>query len=112
MKGFGFIECPDAMQQFGRDVCMRKVQTHGIHAGMYVTFTLECSREGMPAAHDVLPLPSAPITPSPQVVEGEHVPKACKGFPAAVQSAGDFSEAAFIAALRTIRCVSSRNLSY
>lgn len=50
-KGFGFIECPELRQQFGRsDVFLNQAVEGGIVVGSTVSFVVELSKDGKPQA--------------------------------------------------------------
>merc|ERR1719436_1349853 len=52
-KGFGFIECPATLAQYGRDVFLHKALIGEMHVGSMVTFTYEVNKQGMPQAKEV-----------------------------------------------------------
>jgi len=53
-KGFGFIECPEAHQVYGRDVFLHKAQIGGFQIGSQVSFAVEMNKQTMPQARDLL----------------------------------------------------------
>eukprot|EP00435_Cladocopium_sp_Y103_P030284 s469_g7.t1 len=55
-KGFGFIDCPETMQQFGRDVFVHKFQLHesGAWVGQDVLFEVELNKTGHPQARNIV----------------------------------------------------------
>lgn len=52
-KGFGFIECPEAHQRFGRDVFLHKALKGDLPVGTPVIFTVETNKRDMPQARDL-----------------------------------------------------------
>lgn len=55
-KGFGFIECAAAHQQYGRDVFVHKATVgENVIVGTDVKFAVELNKQGMPQARDVWP---------------------------------------------------------
>lgn len=54
-KGFGFIECKETMQEFGRDVFIHRAQMveSGIWVGQEVYFEVELNKQGHPQARSV-----------------------------------------------------------
>lgn len=54
-KGFGFIDCPETMQLFGRDVFVHKFQLHesGAWVGQDVLFEVELNKTGHPQARNM-----------------------------------------------------------
>merc|ERR1740138_791713 len=54
-KGFGFIECAEAHQIYGRDVFLHKAQIGDFSIGQEVSFGVEMNRTNMPQARDLLP---------------------------------------------------------
>jgi len=65
-QGFGFIECPEAHEIFGRDVFLHKAQIGDLKVGTQVTYTVEMNRQGMPQARELATLDGRPPGPSPQ----------------------------------------------
>merc|ERR1719456_938692 len=53
-KGFGFIECPEAHQIYGRDVFLHKAQIGQFQIGSNVSFAVEMNKTNMPQARDLL----------------------------------------------------------
>eukprot|EP00434_Breviolum_minutum_P027564 symbB.v1.2.024381.t1/scaffold2305.1/size121121/4 len=55
-KGFGFIDCAETMQQFGRDVFVHKFQLHesGAWVGQEVLFEVELNKTGQPQARNMM----------------------------------------------------------
>merc|ERR1719201_2921774 len=53
-KGFGFIECPEAHQVYGRDVFLHKAQIASYQIGSQVSFAVEMNKTNMPQARDLL----------------------------------------------------------
>lgn len=53
-KGFGFIECPEAHQVYGRDVFLHKAQIAEFEIGRLVTFSVEMNKNQMPQARDLV----------------------------------------------------------
>jgi cold shock CspA family protein len=53
-KGFGFIECPEAHQIYGRDVFLHKAQIGDFEIGRLVTFAVEMNKNNMPQARDLI----------------------------------------------------------
>merc|ERR1719456_1006210 len=53
-KGFGFIECPEAHQIYGRDVFLHKAQIGQFQIGSQVSFAVEMNKQNMPQARDLL----------------------------------------------------------
>lgn len=51
-KGFGFIDCPEARAQFGRDVFIHKAEVGSLEVGTEVIFVLETNRDGFPQARE------------------------------------------------------------
>merc|ERR1719162_571522 len=49
-KGFGFIECPEAHQIYGRDVFLHKAQIGTYQIGSQVSFAVEMNKTNMPQA--------------------------------------------------------------
>lgn len=52
-RGFGFVDCRELFEQYGRDTFIHKAQLVGIEVGDAVQFSLGKNREGMPQALDV-----------------------------------------------------------
>eukprot|EP00746_Dinoflagellata_sp_MGD_P119127 gnl/MRDRNA2_/MRDRNA2_55088_c0_seq1.p1 gnl/MRDRNA2_/MRDRNA2_55088_c0~~gnl/MRDRNA2_/MRDRNA2_55088_c0_seq1.p1 ORF type:complete len:459 (-),score=145.28 gnl/MRDRNA2_/MRDRNA2_55088_c0_seq1:364-1740(-) len=52
-KGFGFIECSEARQLFGRDVFLPKAIKGDLAVGTSVSFTVETNKRNMPQAKDL-----------------------------------------------------------
>lgn len=53
-KGFGFIDCPEAQAQFGRDVFLHKANVGDMTVGTEVMFSVESNKQGMPQARDLV----------------------------------------------------------
>jgi cold shock CspA family protein len=53
-KGFGFIECAEAHQIYGRDVFLHKAQISNFQIGSQLTFAVEMNKNNMPQARDLL----------------------------------------------------------
>merc|ERR1719181_866656 len=53
-KGFGFIECPEAHQVYGRDVFLHKAQIGTYQIGSQVSFAVEMNKTNMPQARDLV----------------------------------------------------------
>lgn len=53
-KGFGFIDCPEAHQVYGRDVFLHKAQIATFQIGSQVSFAVEINKTSMPQARDLL----------------------------------------------------------
>jgi cold shock CspA family protein len=53
-KGFGFVECPEAHQIYGRDVFLHKAQIGNFQIGSQVSFAVEMNKTNMPQARDLL----------------------------------------------------------
>merc|ERR1719453_782553 len=53
-KGFGFIECPEAHQIYGRDVFLHKAQIANFKIGSQVSFAVEMNKSNMPQARDLV----------------------------------------------------------
>jgi len=53
-KGFGFIECPEAHQVYGRDVFLHKAQIGQFQIGSQVSFAVDMNKSNMPQARDLL----------------------------------------------------------
>jgi len=53
-KGFGFIECPEAHQVYGRDVFLHKAQIGTLQIGSQVSFAVEMNKTNMPQARDLM----------------------------------------------------------
>merc|ERR1712061_214947 len=53
-KGYGFIECPMAHAQFGRDVFLHKSNVGDMAVGTEVMFGVEVNKQGMPQARDLV----------------------------------------------------------
>lgn len=53
-KGFGFIDCPEAHQIYGRDVFLHKAQIANFQIGSQLTFAVEMNKNNMPQARDLL----------------------------------------------------------
>lgn len=56
-KGFGFIECPELFQVYGRDTWLHHAQLQHFQPGEFVEFTMALNKEGNPQALE-LALPS------------------------------------------------------
>jgi len=52
-KGFGFIDCPDAKEYFGRDVYVNKEFAAGLQTGQQVSFNVKLNRDMMPNVTEV-----------------------------------------------------------
>merc|ERR1719359_2614592 len=52
-KGFGFIECAEAHQVYGRDVFLHKAQIGDFEIGRLVSFAVEMNKNNMPQARDL-----------------------------------------------------------
>jgi len=52
-KGFGFIECPEAKEYFGRDVYVNKEFAAGLQTGQWVSFNVKLNRDMMPNVTEV-----------------------------------------------------------
>lgn len=54
-RGFGFIDCPEALRQFGRDVFIHRFQLAeaGLTVGQECTFEIETNKSGHPQARRV-----------------------------------------------------------
>merc|ERR1712070_777298 len=52
-KGFGFIECSEAHQLFGRDVFLAQANKGDLAVGTPVSFTVETNKRNMPQAKDL-----------------------------------------------------------
>jgi len=53
-KGFGFIDCPEAHQIYGRDVFLHKAQIASFQIGSQVSFAVEINKSNMPQARDLV----------------------------------------------------------
>ena len=54
-NGFGFIECPDALERFGADVFVHKNEVPSPwRIGQVVEFAVKTNARGQPQARDVL----------------------------------------------------------
>eukprot|EP00747_Dinoflagellata_sp_TGD_P107388 gnl/TRDRNA2_/TRDRNA2_170124_c3_seq1.p1 gnl/TRDRNA2_/TRDRNA2_170124_c3~~gnl/TRDRNA2_/TRDRNA2_170124_c3_seq1.p1 ORF type:complete len:417 (+),score=105.18 gnl/TRDRNA2_/TRDRNA2_170124_c3_seq1:139-1251(+) len=51
--GYGFIECPEAKEEYNRDVFVRNTDLKGYPVGTEVSFVLIVNKRGMPHAHQV-----------------------------------------------------------
>lgn len=76
-KGFGFINCPEIKEYFGRDVFVNKDLAAGLLSGTTVCFNCFLNKDGFPTAEAVIPCDPdwAPIPPdlslSQEVVDVE-----------------------------------------
>jgi len=52
-KGFGFIDCPEAKEYFGRDVYVNKEFAAGLQTGQWVSFNVKLNRDMMPNVTEV-----------------------------------------------------------
>merc|ERR1719291_313454 len=52
-KGFGFIECADLQQMYGRDVWVHHQQLNNFNVGDEVTFDMVLNKAGHPQAIDL-----------------------------------------------------------
>merc|ERR1719424_1271015 len=53
-KGFGFIDCGEAHQTYGRDVFLHKAQIANFQIGSQVSFAVEINKNNMPQARDLV----------------------------------------------------------
>jgi len=51
-KGFGFIECQEMYDKYGRDVFIHRKQLGDFEVGMDITFFCDANKEGMPQARE------------------------------------------------------------
>mmetsp|Transcript_18258 Transcript_18258/g.49061 ORF Transcript_18258/g.49061 Transcript_18258/m.49061 type:complete len:478 (-) Transcript_18258:135-1568(-) len=54
-KGFGFIQCPQTKDYYGRDVYVHKDLAYHLETGQTVSFNVKLNRDGMPNATAALP---------------------------------------------------------
>jgi len=54
-KGFGFIECPDLFEAYGRDTWLHNAQLQHFQVGEMVEFTMALGKDGNPQAQDLAP---------------------------------------------------------
>jgi len=54
-KGFGFIDCPDLFEFYGRDTWLHHAQVQHFQPGDVVEFTMALNKEGHPQALDLAP---------------------------------------------------------
>mmetsp|Transcript_85101 Transcript_85101/g.241152 ORF Transcript_85101/g.241152 Transcript_85101/m.241152 type:complete len:366 (+) Transcript_85101:71-1168(+) len=90
-KGFGFIDCPETLRAFKRDVFIHRFQMgeSGLWVGQDVTFEVELNRTGCPQARSVQPLDPDPWALSQE--QGFLGTQGCggpKGGPVARQAVG------------------------
>merc|ERR1719512_672183 len=64
-RGYGFIDCPELAQRFGRDVFIHQSQFEGLHVLDRVTFRIQM-KNGQPQASDVTPVEGQRQMPPPQ----------------------------------------------
>lgn len=64
-QGFGFIECPEVHQMYGRDVFLHKAQIGDFKVGTEVIFNIEPNKQGMPQARDIQTIDGQMPGPSP-----------------------------------------------
>eukprot|EP00929_Paragymnodinium_shiwhaense_P001896 TRINITY_DN102101_c0_g1_i1.p1 TRINITY_DN102101_c0_g1~~TRINITY_DN102101_c0_g1_i1.p1 ORF type:complete len:531 (+),score=156.01 TRINITY_DN102101_c0_g1_i1:102-1694(+) len=56
MKGFGFIECPESREKYGRDIFLLKSRKGDAQVGDIVSFEVEPGDKGLPQAKNVIVL--------------------------------------------------------
>lgn len=64
--GFGFIDCPDARNRFGRDVFIHRAQIGDLEVGQEITFLVEPNKGGMPQAREIRKLDGSKPGPAPK----------------------------------------------
>merc|ERR1719428_2639618 len=52
-SGYGFIDCPETFNQYGRDVFVHHVQINGFNTGDRVKFIVQRNSQGHPQAYDL-----------------------------------------------------------
>eukprot|EP00929_Paragymnodinium_shiwhaense_P115571 TRINITY_DN8453_c0_g1_i5.p1 TRINITY_DN8453_c0_g1~~TRINITY_DN8453_c0_g1_i5.p1 ORF type:complete len:256 (+),score=38.15 TRINITY_DN8453_c0_g1_i5:135-902(+) len=77
-QGFGFIECPEAHNTFGRDVFLHKAQVGDLKPKDEVFFSVEMNKSGFPQARDILTPDGRPPGPAPMNVAKGGTAKADK----------------------------------
>lgn len=70
-KGYGFIDCPEAKERFGRDVFIHRREMGGLEVGSDVEFSIELNEKGQPQARDLHRLGEISEAGSEGVVSGE-----------------------------------------
>lgn len=72
-KGFGFIDCPETYQQFGRDVFIHKKDMGNFKPGIEVTFAIAMNKDGHPQARDVVRFERMPVQEFPPGPEAHYL---------------------------------------
>jgi len=73
--GFGFIDCPAAAAQFGRDVFIHKALIGDLVVGDEVNFAVQQSKDGRPQARDIRRPDGSMPGPTPDDVKAQYVAK-------------------------------------
>lgn len=54
-SGYGFVDCPELREEYGRDVYLPGSKARGYSSGMEVFFNVDLNPEGMPVVSDIHP---------------------------------------------------------